>query len=87
MYKRSAFRSYSNGIFQQNDGVPMELRLGPVLAGIFVLELQTSVIPTLGRPLLKWKRYVDDTFCYVKIGTVNDILIKLNGFHQNIKFI
>ena len=36
MYKRSAFRSYSNGIYQQNDGVPMELHLGPVLAGIFV---------------------------------------------------
>ena len=68
MYKRSACRSYSNGIYQQNDGVPMELRLVQVLAGIFVLELQTSI---------------DDTFCYVKIGNVSDILIKLNGFHQN----
>ena len=44
---------------------------GPVLAGIFMVELETSVIPTLGRLLLKWKRYVDNTFCYVKIGAVN----------------
>ena len=51
-----------------------------------MVELETSVIPTLGRLLLKWKRYVDDTFCYVKIGTSSDILNKFNGFHQNIQF-
>ena len=72
--------AYSNGIYQQNDGVAMGSPLGPVLAGIFMVELETSIIPTLGRSLLKWKRYVDDTFCCVKIGTVNDILNKLNGF-------
>ena len=78
--------AYSNGIYQQNDDVAMGSPLGPVLAGIFMVELETSIIPTLGRSLLKWKRYVDDTFCCVKIGTVNDILNKLNGFHQNIQF-
>ena len=51
-----------------------------------MVELETSIIPTLGRSLLKWKRYVDNTFCYVKIVTVNDILNKLNDFHQNIQF-
>ena len=45
--------------------------VGPVLAGIFMVEFETSVIPTLGRLLFKWKRYVDNTFCYAKIGTVN----------------
>ena len=49
----------------------MESPLGSVLAGIFMVELETSVIPTLGRLLLKWKIYVDNTFCYIKIGTVN----------------
>ena len=78
--------AYCNGIYQQNDGVTMGSPLGPVLASIFMVELETSIIPTLERSLLKWKRYVDDTFCYVKIGTVNDILNQLNGFHQNIQF-
>ena len=83
---REVHFTYSNEIYQQNDGVAMRSRVGPILAGIFMLELETSIIPTLGRPLLKWKRYVDDTFCHVKIGSVNDILNKLNGFHQNIQF-
>ena len=48
-------------------------------------KLETSIIPTLGKSLLKWKRYVDNTFYYVKIGTVNHILNKLNGFRQNIQ--
>ena len=53
-----------------------------------MVELEASIIPTLGRSLLKWKRYVDKKFCYVKIGSVNDILTnsdKLNDFHQNIQ--
>ena len=78
--------AYSNGIYEQNDGVDMGPPLGPVLAGILMVELETSIIPTLHKSLLKSERYVDDTFCYVKIGTLNDILCELNGFHQNIQF-
>ena len=78
--------TYCNGIYQQNDGMAMGSPLDPVLAGIFMVELETSIISTLDRSLLKWKRYVDNIFCYVKIGTVNDILNELNGFHQNIQF-
>ena len=78
---------YSNGIYQQNDGVAMGSPLGPVLAGRFMEELdERSIIPTLGTSLLNCKRYSDDTLCYVKTGIVNHILIKLNGFHQNIQF-
>ena len=61
----------------------MRSPLGPALSGIFMAELETSVIPPLGRSLLKWKRYVDNALCYKKSGTVNDILNKLNNFHQN----
>ena len=78
--------SYSNGIYQQNDGVAMGSPLSPVLAVIFMEEPIPKVVPTLGRSLLKWKRYVDHRFCYEKIATMNDILNKLNGFHQEVQF-
>ena len=65
----------------------MEPPLGSILAGIFMVELETSVIPTLGWSLMKWKRYVHNSFFYVNICNVNDILKQLNDFQQSIQFI
>ena len=33
----------------------------------------------------KWRRFVGDTFAYVKIGSVEYVLSVLNSFHKNIK--
>ena len=85
LFTKEVHFAYINEIYQQNDAAAMGSPLGPVFAGIFMVELETSIMSTLSRSL-KWKRYVDNTFCYVKIGTVNDILNKLSGFHQSIKF-
>ena len=60
--------------------------LGPVLAGIFMVELETTIVPTLTEYLLFWKRYVDDTLCFVKKGFRQHILTELNKFHTNITF-
>ena len=60
--------------------------LGPILASIFMVELETTIVPPLGHLLRKWKRSVDDTYGIVKTDTVNEILSKLNSFHINIKF-
>ena len=44
----------------QVDGVAMRSPLGPVLANIFMVELERSIIPTLSNGISLWKRYVDD---------------------------
>ena len=60
--------------------------LGPVLAGIFMVELKFQ-IPTLrNNMVLNWKRFVDDTMGYVKNGSIDIILSKLNSFHPNMQF-
>ena len=33
-----------------------------------------------------WRRYVDDTISFVKLGSIEYIVAKLNGFHKNIQF-
>ena len=33
-----------------------------------------------------WKRYVDDTFIYIKPDFITNVTDILNKFHQNIKF-
>ena len=60
--------------------------LGAVLANIFMVELEQSVIPTLMDKMKCWTRYVDDTLCYRKIDSIDYVLKMLNGFHRNIQF-
>ena len=57
--------------YQQLDGVAMGSPLGPVIAGIFMVELENTLVTTLSDSLLFWRRYVDDTLCVVKKGVEN----------------
>ena len=77
---------FENEIYQQTADVAMGSSLGSILTGIFMVELETTIVPTLGNLLRKWKRSVDDTYCIVKTDTVNEILLKLNSFHMNKQF-
>ena len=60
--------------------------LGPVLAGMFMVNLERSLVPLLTAERSFWKRYLDDTITFVKTGTVDHILSVLNNFHPNIQF-
>ena len=39
-------------------GSPLE----PVIANMFMVELETSLVPKLEDRVKKWRRFVDDTF-------------------------
>ena len=72
-------------IFIQADGVAMRSSLGPVLADIFMIEIQkTLLLDTYILYIKFWRRYVDDTISYVKIGSIKHILSLLNSFDENI---
>ena len=64
----------------------MRSPLGPVLAGIIMVEPENSIVPKLNSHLQFWKRYVDDTLTIVKEGLINHVLQQLNSFHPNIQF-
>ena len=72
--------------YVQIDGVAMKFPLGPVLANIFMVELEQNIIPTLSKDISLWKRYVDDTICFVNSNRISHVLESLNSFHSNIKF-
>ena len=50
------------------------------------MNLRILLVPKLEDHVQKWRRFVDDTFAYVKIGSVEYVLSVLNSFHKNIKF-
>ena len=64
----------------------MDSPLGPVLANIFTVDLERDMIPTLYNDILLWKRYVDDTICFIKVTSINKVIETLNSYHTNIKF-
>ena len=83
---KSIHFTFDGNIYVQNDGVAMGSQLGPVLANIFKVELERSVIPTLMDKIKCWKIYVDDTLSYIKTDSIDYYLKILNGFHRNIQF-
>ena len=78
--------SYNGDIYTQADGVAMSSPLGPVLAGIFMVELEKTILPTLREHLSLSKRYVDGTISYIKEESIEHVLSKLNGYQDNIEF-
>ena len=82
---KSVHFTFEGNIYVQNDGVAMGSPLGPILANIFMVELERSVIPTLMDKMKCWTRCVDDTLCYVKTDSIDYVLKVLNGFHRNIQ--
>ena len=60
--------------------------LGPVLANVFMVELEEQLVPTMKQDMPLWFRYVDDTFTYIKESQIDKVKEKLNAFHPSIKF-
>ena len=62
--------------------------LGPVLADIIMIKLESTIVKELvDKSLVKlYMRYVDDTLLLVKDKDINCIHKRLNSFGKNIKF-
>ena len=60
--------------------------LGPVLANIFMTELEIARIPSLRNYLQNWKRFLDDTFVFMLPDKIGYIENQLNSFEKNIQF-
>ena len=78
--------TFDGKIYVQTDGVCMGSPLGPVLANVFMVHLEETIVPQLSVTMTTWRRYVDDTFTIVEKGKVSEIISVLNNFHPNIKF-
>ena len=77
---------FNGDMYMQVEGVAMGSPLGPLLANVFMCELENVLVPTLTNNMDMWTRYVDDTFAFVKINKQDEILEKINSFHPSIKF-
>ena len=56
-------------------GVEMVSPPSPLLADIFMIKLERSLVPSL-RNIKFWRRYVDDTVCFAKIVSIHNINVE-----------
>ena len=81
---KNVYFTFNSETFIKVDGVAIGSPLAPILANIFMAELQRNLIPILKDHLSCWRRYVDDTICFIKNGSVAHVLSTL--FPSSIKF-
>ena len=77
--------SFNGKMFRQLDGVAMGSPLGPVIANIFMSELEAELVPKLNDNISVWLRYVDGTFTFLKEEEIENVKNVLNNFHPKIK--
>ena len=87
LYTKNVHFFMNGHIYLQIDGVAMGSPLGPVLAGIFMVELERSLVPKLSNYIKFWRRFVDDTITFANIEAIYHILTVLNSFDPNIQLI
>ena len=52
---KTAYFTFDTQVYQQNDGLVMRSPLEPVFIGIFMVELETQIVPTQGNMSLNWR--------------------------------
>lgn len=54
--------------------VAMGSPLGPLLANIFMIASEEQTLSLLKNDIINWKRYVNDTYAYIKPNKVTNVL-------------
>ena len=73
---KNAHFTYNRKIFLQTDDVAMGSPIGLALVDIFMTELEKTILPDIYIHYIKfWRRFVDDTTYYVKIGSIKHVYI------------
>ena len=78
--------TFDGKVYRQVDGVCMGSPLGPVIANVFMVALEETIAPKLQKIMPIWRRYVNDTFTFVKKNCIAEVIQEINSFHPNIKF-
>ena len=78
--------NFNKGIYKQTDGIDIGSPQDPFLTGILMVELEYTMVTRLSKHLYFWRRYVDDTFTFVKEVSITFVLEQLNSYHSNLQF-
>ena len=83
---KSTYFLFQGKFYQQLEGTAMGSPISPIIANLFMEDLETRALSTTPHPPSLWKRYVDDTLTIIKRDHKDTFLDHLNSIDANIKF-
>ena len=83
---KNTYFKFNGEFYEQKEGAAMGSPISPIVANLFMEDLEIKAIRTSTTPPKIWRRFVDNTFTIIKKKYRNSFLQHLNSIHPNIKF-
>ena len=83
---RSTYFTFKGRFYEQKDGAAMGSPISPIVANLYMEDLETKAIQSAQNPPSFWRRFVDDTLTIMKSSQIDNFLQHLNSLDQNIQF-
>ena len=83
---RSTYFTFQNKYYEKVEGAAMGSPIIPIVANLYMENLEVRAISTSPHPPLMWKRFVDDTFVAIKAAHKQEFLEHINSIDHHIQF-
>ena len=83
---KNTYFQFKGRYYEQTEGAAMGSPISPIVANLFMEDLEVQAITTSPSPPVLWKRFVDDTFTIIQKQHKNSFLEHLNTINPSIKF-
>ena len=82
----TTYFTFQGRFYEQIECAAMGSPISPIVANLFMEDMEIKAINTLPCPPSLWKRYVDDTSTIIKTANKSSFLEHINSIDPNIQF-